>query len=904
MNNKTNPSAGRQVLRAALRDLEDAALAGKSRTEAIHEANRRLAQAGLATLGPTTVGNWFEKGSPAKDFQSLWTLVQVLLEWSPQPSPRTAEGPARSQATRALWKKYWELAKTAAPRTASSATASSATAPLVTAYLAAARDVARQHPYPGLLSTSGLPTLADVYVRQQACSPAADHRDRRRPGNTTARVNQADPAVPATEVFREDQAVCVLLGGPGGGKSTLLRAQLADCADSWLAGRTATTIPVMVSAAALTGTDPLPAALARTVTGDLRRVGLLEVLPADFFRLPPRSGVSWLVLVDGLDEIPDADTRSAVVTMLVGAAANGKGLYRFVVATRPLPASELTALGRHVPRYELQPFSREDLHTYATRWFQGLEDPGHHVTAFMTGLGRSRLEVLARTPLMAFMLCQLYTADPARPMPDGRTGAYQSFAELIYEQNTHKNIKNTHDEAIRRLKDRHQISKDNQAAEQAALQVRDHLPELIDHLAYERINAGTAHAIEILASHLHASRPPKVNAHLWESFLSDLLRPTGIVAQHADDFDFLHQTLLEFHAARHATRDEQSRAQLLQELIASAGIPTGRRRKAPDLDDSYLGFLLDGLLAPQDRIATETIRYVEELTAAGGERACRFLTTQVNLRTSLPAHLAAAHLARDAADTTLNDYFRVRAAEALAQVDRKAGAAHLARLPGDTTLYHDARVQAAEALAQVDREAGAAHLARLADDTTLYHGYRVQAAEALARVDREAGAAQLARVNREASAAQLNRLAGGTTVYHDFRVQAAEALARVDSEAGAAQLIRLADDTALYHGYRLRAAEALARVDKEAGAAHLARLASDITLDSGDRAWAAETLIRVDKEASLVLLGRLADDTTLDTGDRAWAAKTLNQVDKSGRSPWRSDRPSGHPGGTARRSRP
>lgn len=102
----------------------------------------------------------------------------------------------------------------------------------------------------------------------------------------------------------------------------------------------------MVSAAALTTTDPLPTALAKAVTGDLRQVGLLDALTADFFRHHPRAGVSWLVLVDGLDEISDTDTRSAVLTMLAGAAAAGRGLYRFVVATRPLPAEELSTPGQ------------------------------------------------------------------------------------------------------------------------------------------------------------------------------------------------------------------------------------------------------------------------------------------------------------------------------------------------------------------------------------------------------------------------------------------------------------------------------------------------------------------------------------------------------------------------------
>ncbi|GAB2460219.1 NACHT domain-containing protein [Streptomyces incanus] len=900
MSKKTNLNAGRQALRAALRELEQTALRGRTRTEAIDTANRRLEQAGLAKLGPTTVGGWFETGSPAKDFRSLWALVRVLLEWSGQPPADTLEGPshgratARWMATETLWKTHWEQAKDTQPRTPTPVNA-----PLLTAYLTAARNAARQHPYPGVPGAPNLPALADVYVHQQTHAPAADDQDSPNPGNAHARGNQTVPVMPATEVFQENAATCVLLGGPGGGKSTLLRAHVADSADDWLSGTTGKTIPVLVSASALTGTDPLPTALARTVTGDLRQAGLLDEPGADFFRHPPRAGVSWLVLVDGLDEIPDTDTRSAVLTMLANTAAAGTGPYRFVVATRPLPEGELGALGRPVPRYELQPFSPDDLLIYATRWFRPLDDPGRHAKAFMGGLVRTRLEVLARTPLMASLLCQLYAADPTRPLPDGRTGAYRSFVELIYEQNAHKNIKNTHDEAIRQLKDRHQLPRDDQAAEQAARQVRDHLPELIDHLAHERINGSTAPAVEILASHLQASRPQKVTQHLWYSFLGDLLRPTGILAQRANDFDFLHQTLLEYHAARHATRDEQARTQILHDLIASRH-PADGRLAPPTLDASYLGFLLDGLLTPQDRIATQTTHYVKELTAHGRGEACRFLITQVTLRTNLPLRSTAAQLARFADDTTLDGGVRVGAAGVLAGVDREAGAALLARLADDTTLVGYVRVGAAGVLAGVDREAGAALLARFADDTTLDGGVRVGAAGALAGVDREAGAALLARladdttldgydrvgaagalagVDREAGAALLARLADDTTLDGSVRVGAAEELAGVDREAGAALLARLADDTTLEGYDRVGAAEELAGVDREAGAALLARLADDTTLDGYDRVGAARALAGVDREAGAALLARLADDTTLDGGVRVRAAGALARVD-------------------------
>ncbi|MEV5385667.1 NACHT domain-containing protein [Streptomyces sp. NPDC052721] len=387
-------SAGRHALRKALRELEVTALEGRSRTEAIDEANVWLQQAGLARLRPTTVGGWFEKGSPAQDFVFLWALVRVLLEWSGYPSAGTLTGSSRGEAaarwrsTERLWKSLWEQAKATQPRAVAAAST-----PLMTAYLKAARASARQHPYPGVLGPAGLPALSDVYVRQKARSPAKDNPDSPSPDDATTPENQPGPVVPATEVFGEDHEICLLLGGPGGGKSTLLRSHLADSADEWLDNRTGKTIPVMVNASALTGTDLLPTVLARTITANLRQAGLLVELTADFFRDPPQAKVPWLVLVDGLDEIPDADTRNAVLTTLANAAGTG---HRFVVATRPLPATELGTLGPNVPHYELQPFSHSDVRTYAMHWFRPLDDPGHHSEAFMAGLGRRRLSARGR----------------------------------------------------------------------------------------------------------------------------------------------------------------------------------------------------------------------------------------------------------------------------------------------------------------------------------------------------------------------------------------------------------------------------------------------------------------------------------------------------------------------------
>ncbi|WP_405735017.1 hypothetical protein OG607_41715 [Streptomyces sp. NBC_01537] len=851
-----------------MKELEEAAGCtsggAHSRQAAIGKASLALEKQKLPKLTKQTVGEWFTKGSAPENFERLWTLVKVMLVWS-------KEQP--TEARRRVWRKLWDEAR-------KSTAVGQANTPLIAAYLTAARKAARRHPYPGIPGDTDLPVLADVYVRQQTYLNEAGGQRVRGLNDTVPARSHIGPALPAEEVFQADSSVCLLVAGPGAGKSTLLRAHLAESASRWLDNVPGKTVSVMVRADSLATTDLLPAAVAKAATCELKQFALLEELTADLFLRFPRAGASWLVLIDGLDEIPSSDDRHAILQMVTDIAAAEPRLYRFVIATRPLPARELQGLGMHVPCFELQPFSPNDLRTYATKWFHGLNNPCRHAEVFINRLKRSRLDVLARTPLMATMLCQLYAADPVRPLPDGRTGAYQEFVQLIYEQNVHKNIKSTHDAAIRRLKDRHQIPIDNQNAEQAAQQVRDHLLELIDYLAYERINGNTAPAIEVLASHLHVSRPVKVNQILWNDFLGDLLRPTGLLAQRADDFDFLHQTLLEYHAARHVTRSQQARTDLLYYLFTRARQSDSNRWYPPDLDPSYLGFLLDKLTAPSDQITSQAVQLLEEVTAYPSSAVCSFLTTQVELGTCFPPGPITSRLIRFAEDATLHGSNRVEAARALARMEGylDVAARQFRLFAQDTTFGVRHRVEAALALAGMDayRDDSAGFLIAFAEDLDLHGSDRVAAARALADVEGY----------RDDGAARLIAFTEDTTLNGDRRVEAARALADVEGyrDDGAARLIAFTEDTTLHSSHRVAAARALAGVDgyRDDSAAQQARLRiEDATLHGSDRVEAARALADVEgyRDDGAARLIAFTEDTTLHSSDRVEAARALADVE-------------------------
>ncbi|MFD5815879.1 NACHT domain-containing protein [Streptomyces sp. NPDC127038] len=932
----SNLSPGREQLRNALGDLQQEAIRIRAgcackppkrhqwtRTHALEVAFERRGQYTQPDLKRAVkkASNWFRQGVPAKDFLDLWALVEVLLEWSgsipasasSRPAARQIEAARRRQRE---WKDHWSQAqKESGGKTDTR---------LLENYLKAAARAAREHPYPGLTGETEPPPLAQVYVCQQTHPHGIGPDQYLVSTGSDAPPRSADPApTPAGEVFAAASRVCLLLGGPGGGKSSLLRIHLAHAAES---GIRKAPVPVLVNASALSGPALLPAALAITARAHLKKYGLVE-LAEDFFLTPPHAGVPWLVMVDGLDELANSDQRRTVLKTLIHAAETAPELYRFVVATRPLPGTEL-GIPDDVARFELLPFTPGDLVTYAEAWFSGLDDPASHATAFRTAVWASRLHELARIPLMATMLCQLYAADPSRPLPQGRTSAYKAFTDLIYRNNNSKHIAITQTEAINRLGEISQVLPDRQAITHAAVQARDHLPDLINHLAHQRFHGDSRPAAAIIATHRRSRRPEALDEARWYHFLGDLLRPTGLLTGHAGDYVFLHQTFLEYYAARHAARTEEIRAELLDTLLPPGDVAGGNWRR-PGGDASFFGFLLDQLLSQQDS-AAPTVQRLHELAAQADEQACEFICEQVRLGTALPAASTVTWLSRFARDSSLYGSCRVRAAQLLADVgERDLAVEALDDLTYDSSTYGSHRTAAADLLAKMgERDRAAEALERLADDSSMDGSDRVDAACSLDRIGerdralaawshlvndfavrgsaRAAAARELAYLGKEAgltevllgvvndpyqpesdrvdaaralaemgsweagveAAKVLERLVDDRTVYGFDRVDAARALVEVGE--GIDALVTLANDSMLHGSYRVDAARSF--VDE--AVEELRRLADYRTVYSSDCVEAV--LARVDE--ALDALSRLVDDCTVDDSDRADAARTLTGI--------------------------
>ncbi|MGW3851705.1 helix-turn-helix domain-containing protein [Streptomyces fagopyri] len=727
------------------------------------------------------------------------------------------------------------------------------------AYLHAALSAARNHPYPGVLPGTTPPLLKNVYLRQQAVLRSGSGS----PSGTRASLS--------AEQALSDGQMCLILGGPGGGKSTLLRIHLTHLIEQWVAGRGGAAIPVLVPAAAL-GERPLNQALASAVSAELASHGLVDEIPAEFFAAPPLSGVHWLVLVDGLDEIVGAAARQRVLrTVMRVACGDASGLYRFVVASRPLPEAELEELD--CLRYDLLPFAPEDLATVASSWFrQLLPDQDAAAEQFVQMLARTRLLQLARIPLMVSMLCQLHAAFPDRPLPSSRGQIYRCFVALLQKRQhalSPVGIQSqSHDE----------VARYGRNAQEATERVLEGLHGIVARLAAERRNGNTSPALDIVEQQPEARCPIRVPPDEWRAFLSSCLLGSGLLTVRAGEPVFLHQTLLEYFAALHAGRDHHVLAQTLHQVFdrraAYRRLPPGVKRRlwhrrwcweAPG-DSSYVGFLLD--LAQSSNRESVTAVLPRLASSRAGLQGWRFISAQVRLGTQIPRDAvdAAADLSHGLArDTTYDGENRVVAACTLVELyDQRA--ANLSRELARDASLGDLRLTTVWKLADLGDPRGLDVCHEVARDGALDGDVRLAAAWNLLQFGDPRAADVCHDLARDAVLDGLRRLA------------AAWSLADLGDPRAGDLCHCLARDVTLDSQFRLATAWKLATLGDARTADLCHSLAQDATLDSFRRLAAAWKLVKVGDARTADLCHDLARDPTLEDQARLTAAWKLVEL--------------------------
>jgi HEAT repeat protein len=767
--------------------------------------------------------------------------------------------------------------------------------PRLRAYLDAAVRAAEDHPYPGVVPGVTPPPLTAVYVRQQAETLPVEGDGS--PEQTAADLKNR----PAEDILGREED-CVLIGGPGAGKSSLLRTALITLARRWQRGEPGTEVPVHVLASDLIPPRPIPDLIAASVTASLSAVGILKSWPPEFFGDSPLRGVRWLVLVDGLDEVLDPVARRRVLDKIAGAGrAEARAPYRFIVATRPLASSEFPSQDAWpAPRYELQLFAAGQLTEFAERWFTELRltRPDQTARDFLAALDRAGLTDPARTPLMATMLCQLFAANPDGALPAGRAGAYREFVDLLRQRQYEDNASGVYAQMHTLL------GPYGPAATGPAGEVLVTALDLIARLALHRQERREGLAVDLLARWTRDNQPRHVPEKRWRAFLRETLRSSGLLTQRADDFQFIHQTVSEFLAAQCVTADADRTAAAYAALFGSWKsdtwvVSSWDEWVPPSWDESYSRFLV---AAWPDR--SSLVEALCRLAKAGGLLGCGFIASLM-ADSALPdpaiAVQAAATLAIMAGDTAVPFSARRAACEILARLHDPRGANLLADLAVDRTVSPASRRQAAESLARLGDSRGADLLAVLAGPTEPGTVARRWAAESLARLGDPRGGDQLLNIAADSAVPDIERaeavhalirledgrragqlaglVANGLLNNESGRREVILTLARLADLRYADMMAALAADSAIIVEERLEVARVLTRSGDHRGVDLLAALAGDGTRSASVRLAAAEALAEVnDSRAAQFLAELAADGLAVGLPVRRQAAKVLAQV--------------------------
>ncbi|MFF4433367.1 NACHT domain-containing protein [Streptomyces sp. NPDC001513] len=374
----------------------------------------------------------------------------------------------------------------------------------------------------------------------------------------------APSSLPTARLLAEHPRV-LLRGEAGSGKTTLIQ---------WLA----------VTAARDRGDGLVPYVLPlRTLT----RHGERLPAPRDFLAGSPLAGEApegWegrvlrdgraLLLVDGIDEIPEAEREPARdwLTDLITAYPGN----RWLVTSRPSAVRQDWLAGEEFTEVTLAPMSTANVRAFIERWHLAADDaPRQYGEQLLDSVRRKPdLARLATNPLLCGMICALHR-ERRGFLPSGRKELYAAALSMLLHR-----------------RDRERGLRVPELAEEPQLQ-------LLQRLAYWLIRNGRTEMDRPRAEALIAAALPAVPAAAAlgdaPAVFGHFLERTGLLrAPTADTVEFVHRTFQDFLGAR-AALDEGSLGELTahaeddqwEDVIAMA-VAQGRPRERSEIIETLL----------------------------------------------------------------------------------------------------------------------------------------------------------------------------------------------------------------------------------------------------------------------------------------------------------------------------
>lgn len=394
-------------------------------------------------------------------------------------------------------------------------------------------------------------------------------------------------ALPADRVLTRYPRV-LLRGEAGSGKTTLIQ---------WLAVAAAqdpdaVSMPFVLPLRTLTRHgDSLPA------PGDfLAGSALAGEVPEGWESRVLRDGRA-LLLVDGIDEIPEAErdrARGWLADLITAYPGN-----RWLVTSRPSAVRHEWLGAEDFAEATLAPMNPADVRAFVERWHTAADAPDGYLTQLLESLRtKPDLARLAANPLLCGLICALHR-ERRGFLPSGRKELYSASLSMLLHR-----------------RDRERGLRVPELAEEPQLQ-------LLQRLAYWLIRNSRTEMDRSRAEALIADALPAVPAArvLGEApaVFRHLLERTGLLrAPTVDSVEFVHRTFQDFLGAR-AALDEGSFGELAGhadddqwEDVIRMAVAQGRPRDRAEI----VGGLLDRSSDRAVLLALAALEYATELDPA------------------------------------------------------------------------------------------------------------------------------------------------------------------------------------------------------------------------------------------------------------------------------------------------